>query len=138
MTLDELMALIPRVIPKATQKEDRLLGLQVNSAASVVTFTWHKLHFVAKLNLEVFELKQDKLYITGSSLLMTQILSSGSRRENTLGEVLETMKQAEDLIISGNPGSAKSGLELLGAVIKALSKMRLPPRKPPPARTLIP
>lgn len=138
MTLDELMALIPRVIPTATQKEDRLSGLKTNMTANVVTFTWHKRHFVAKPNLEVFELIGEKLYITGSSLLISRILSGNNRRESTLGAVLDTMKQAEDFIIRGTPSDVKSGLGLLAAVKKILENMRLPARKPPPPRALAP
>lgn len=138
LTLDELMVLIPRVIPSTKSSIDRLSGLKANQVANVVTFTWNKLHFLAKPNLEVFEMKQDTLYITGSSLLMTSILSGSNKRDNSIEAVVETMRQAGEFLASSNPGTVKSGFELLGTVKKILSNMRLPTRKPPTPRALTP
>lgn len=134
LTLDELMALIPRVIPATKSSTDRLSGLKANTAANVMTFTWHKLHFLAKPNLEVLEIKQDRLYITGSSLLMTRILSGNNKRDTTIEAVLETTKQAEEFLASGNAGTVKSGFELLGTVKKILSNMRLPVQHKSPTK----
>ncbi|GEM_PF-800621 len=118
LTLDELSTLIPRVVP--SRKE--LSGLKVDATANVVTFTWNKRHFLAKPTLEVFELRPDgKIYITGSSLLMTRVLLSSDRNGNTVEAVLKTLEEATDYL---RANKVESGLELLGAAKKVLSSLQ--------------
>lgn len=127
MTPEELTKFIPRVMPSG--KNMTVSELKVNDSAQVVTFTWkfasQQIRLVVKPSLEAFEVRPDgKLYVTGSSLLVTSILSGNNSRGNTLEAVLETMKQVEGFVSSNNAANVKNGLELLSAVKKTLDSMR--------------
>ena len=119
LTLPELTGYISKTIPSPRE----LAELKANEAAGVATFSWHRIHFLVKPTLEVYEIKNSQIFITGSSLLMTRILAGSSRREQTIEVVLETMRQASELLTNSN--TSRSGFELLGVVKKTLARLML-------------
>lgn len=114
-TLDELVQYVHRVMPQAKAIEH----LQRNGQASFIDFKWNGHHFAVRLNLEAFELKDTRLFITGASMLVQAALARRSSNEQTIGALVQTLEQAED-IMKTRP---QEGLSMVGSVKGTIRKL---------------
>ncbi len=115
--LDELVQYIRETLPQPKQ----IVHLRTNDQAGVVSFGWNGRDFVVKPTMEVYELKNEHVFITGSSMLMQLALLLRNKNEKTLAAVVGTLQQAEDMI--SNPMNRKKGLSLLQAVKATLKRL---------------
>jgi hypothetical protein len=114
-SLDELEAHIRTSLPLARD----IQKLQKNAAAKYVEFQWHQRHFVVQPSLQVFENKDQKLFITGASMLIQACLLKKDKTQNVLSEVIDTMEKTEELVKS----SPEQALALLGSVKATIRKL---------------
>ena len=116
-SLDELVQYIRETLPQPKQ----ITHLKNNVQAGVVTFGWNGRDFAVKPSLEVFELKNAQIFITGSSMLMQLALLKRNRNEKILAVLVGTLQQAEDMI--NNPLNRDKGLNLLQTVKATLRRL---------------
>lgn len=117
-TLDELKDLtgyIRKMLPDLKQ----LTNMRNNETAGAVEFDWHSRHFLVTPTLNVFELKGQSLILTCSSILMQAALRTKDRNGKIVGEIVETLRTAEETMRSDQ----KEGLALVEAVKKTLAKL---------------
>ena len=85
MTLDELVLYVPKNVPQAKA----IKHLVVDQKAKVVQFEWQGRRFVVRTSLQAFELKKTSLYVTGTSVLLQQVLTSKTRNQTIIGELVD-------------------------------------------------
>ncbi len=131
----ENLADLARYIRENLPRSIKLEELRVDESADAVLFRWEKREYIVKRYLKVFEVKYNRIYITGYSLLVQSALTAEFRNEKVIEAVMETINQAQNLINEKN--KTKSGLELLKAIKATLVKLTGKPRpkrpKPPEA-----
>lgn len=72
--------------------------LNFNQAAGYVTFSWFGREFLVNKSKQVFELKGQKIFITGYSMLMQSALSGPESIQNRVKRIMEALAEVEDLI----------------------------------------
>ncbi len=107
--------------PDRTPTETGSPGVYVGVPEKVVTFEWQARRFAVRTSLETFELKGDRLFITGASGLVLYLLMSRARNREVFGEMAKNIEEAETRV-RDNPEQA---LELLSSVKKTIEK-RIP------------
>jgi hypothetical protein len=114
-TLDELEQYLRMVMPqwKAVQQ------FKKNPQSGFIDFKWNGHHFAVKPTLESFEIKDNRLFLTGGSLLLQSALVSRTGNEAKIVAIVDTLNKAEDVIIS----RPEEGLSLVAAVKKTLAAM---------------
>lgn len=123
MTLLELIQYVKSNAP-IPKNISNLIELPDSTA---VQFIWKKHTFIVKLNLQTVELKRNIIFITGPSLLMQSALTSSIKNEKTIIQVIDSLKQAEELCI--NPLRQKSGFDMLKSIKNTLRKLIHPQKK---------
>jgi hypothetical protein len=117
MKLDELALYLREAIPQPKM----IAHLKNNEQAGVVTFSWNGREFVVKPSLEVLELKNGRVFVTGCSMLMQLTLCTRTRHEKVLAPIVEMLQQTEELI--NNPMNRDKGLNLIGTVKTTLKRL---------------
>ena len=115
--LEELTQYIRETIPQPKS----ILHLRHMTEADAVSFAWNGREFVVKNSLQALEIKNDKLFITGASMLMQLALMKRNKNEKVLGAVVENLRHAEEYI--NNPLRREQGLTLLGTVKASLKRL---------------
>lgn len=114
-TFDDLIIHIRRAIP-----QPRIIrNLQVHEGSGYISFAWKDKEFGVKLTLDVFEIRNRRIFITGASMLLSAELKKKENNEKRFTEAAESLFQAESAF--RNPEYADSGFELLELVKKTLS-----------------
>lgn len=113
--LQQLEEYIRRTLPEARS----IQKMRRNEQGKYIDFVWHQRHFVVKPELQVFELKDTRLFITGASMLIQASLIKKDRSERVLGAVVETIEKAEDVMRTNRD----HGLALVESVKGTLRKM---------------
>jgi hypothetical protein len=90
-----------------------------NPQSGFIDFKWNGHHFAVKPTLESFEIKDNRLFLTGGSLLLQSALVSRTGNEAKIVAIVDTLNKAEDVIIS----RPEEGLSLVAAVKKTLAAM---------------
>lgn len=116
-TLEELTQYIRETLPQPKS----ILHMRPMTEAGAVSFAWNGREFVVKNSLQALEIKNDKLFITGASMLMQLALVKRNKNEKVLGAVVENLRQAEELL--NNPLRREQGLTLLGTVKSSLKRL---------------
>ena len=116
-TLEELILSIRQSIPQPKA----LVDLKAHDKGKFATYKWNSREFLVKQNFEVMEIKNGKLFITGSSMLMQTALLSRNKNEKALKTVVETLHQSEEMI--NNSYKREQGLQLLGNVKRILKQL---------------
>jgi hypothetical protein len=116
-TLDELVNYLQQTLPQAKS----IANLKIDERVGIITFAWNGHSFAIKKTLETFELKAEKVFLTGASILMQSALMKRSKNEKVIESVIDAIQQAEDLIMSKQ--EQENGLKLLGAVKGTLNKL---------------
>lgn len=116
-TVSELVQYLQQTLPQPKS----IKNLKPDERAGYVTFHWNGRDFVVKKSLEVFEMKNDKLFITGASILMQTALMKRNRNEKVIETVIDTLAQAEDLLSAKH--QVENGLKLIAAVKGTLGKL---------------
>lgn len=116
-TLEELTQYIRETLPQPKS----ILHMRPMTEAGAVSFAWNGREFVVKNSLQALEIKNDKLFITGASMLMQLALVKRNKNEKVLGAVVENLRQAEEMI--NNPLRREQGLSLLGTVKSSLKRL---------------
>ena len=114
--LDELAQYIRENIPQSKA----IQHLEVQATLDAVTFKWNSTEFLVRKSLEVFQIKEKKIYITASSMLMQVVLQTASRIDRVLAATVESLDQAQDLMKRSDVSKA---MQLLDPVKKALAKL---------------
>ena len=128
--LEELAVFIKKNVPRA--REIRNFVIHENTA--IITFYWHDRDFAVKPSLEVFEVKEGNILLTGSSMLMQLAFMKQRKNQKVIEAVVDSIRRAEDLFKADNSEQAFS---LLGTVKKTLVRLlgRLPEKKTSPPTT---
>ncbi len=116
-TLDQLAQYVRQTVPQPKA----ILNLNMKEQLDAVTFVWHAREFMVKKALEVLELKGQNLYVTGATRLMQSALMTTGRSEIVLEGVLDSIRQAENLIEDDQ--QKESGLKLLETIKSTLRKL---------------
>lgn len=116
-TLDELTQYIRETLPQSKA----ILNLHPLGDAGTVSFGWHGREFVINPSLQTVEIKHDRLYITGASMLMQLALIKRNRGDKLLAVVVENLRESEEMI--SNPLNREKGLLLLGTVKAGLKQL---------------
>ena len=117
MNLDELTQYLRESLPQPKM----IAHLKHNTEAGVVTFGWNGRDFVVKPSLEVLELKNGRVFVTGCSMLMQLTLSTKTRNEKIYGPIMGMLEETEEMM--KNPMNRDKGLNLLGTVKTSLKRM---------------
>lgn len=117
--LEELVQYIRQTLPQSNQ----MRHMAVDDAAKVVTFEWQSRRFAVQLSLRTFEMKGTKLFITGASGLLQDLLARKASNREVIGEVVKTIQEIEGRL-RDHPDQA---MELLQSVKRTLEK-RIPNR----------
>jgi hypothetical protein len=95
-------------------------------SSHAVEFTWNSRHYVVTQPLEVFELKGKTLMITGSSILMQNILRSRQQQNRNLDQLMETLKRSEGAVRSDKTESLSQLLEAKTQLSKLVPQKKTP------------
>lgn len=120
--LDELEQYLRKVMPQWKSVQ----YLRKNAQAGFVDFKWNGHHFAVKPTLESFELKDNKLYITGGSLLLQNALVIRTGNEAKFDAMAEILSKAEESVRS----NADQALALVASVKKTIENMLAQHRLP--------
>lgn len=115
-SLDELTQYLRQTLPQANAMQN----LQLRADVGAVTFRWNSRDFLVRPSLEVLELKGSNVVITGASMLMQAALLTKKRNDKLVGGMVETLRQAEDLI---KANQKQNGVSLLDTVKKTLATL---------------
>ena len=115
MTLDELVQYLRKNVPQAKA----IKHLVADEKAKVVKFEWQGRHFVVKTTLQAFELKRTSLFVTGTSTLLQQILTTKTSHQTIIGEIVDNFDEALNLL----KGDVQKGLTLLQPIKSKLGRM---------------
>jgi hypothetical protein len=116
--LEELALYIRQTLPqpRAIQKLEMMHKLEA------VRFHWQGREFLVRKNMDVLELKGgENLYVTGTSILIQNVLTKRSKNEKVLNAIEEILKEAEEMINS--KFKADAGLKLLETAKTSLIKL---------------
>ncbi len=116
-SLEELTQYIRETLPQPKS----ILHMRPMAEAEAVSFAWNGREFVVKNSLQALEIKNDKLFVTGASMLMQLALLRRNVNEKVLGAVVESIRQAEELL--NNPLHRDRGLTMLGTVKTTLKRL---------------
>ncbi|MDQ1256607.1 MAG: hypothetical protein QG656_1205 [Candidatus Hydrogenedentes bacterium] len=116
-TLEELTQYIRETLPQPKS----ILHMRPMAEAEAVSFAWNGREFVVKNSLQALEIKNDRLFVTGASMLMQLALLRKNKNEKVLGVVVDNLRQAEELIT--NPMSRDRGFTLLSTVKGTLKRL---------------
>jgi hypothetical protein len=94
-----------------------------------LSFAWSGAEFVAGTNLEVFELKNQKLFATGHSTLISVALMSRARSRKICSECLGSLDQIESML--KNDSEREDGMKLLLIVKTTLTRLGGLSARPP-------
>ena len=83
------------------------------------------MEFLVRKTLDVFQVKEKKVYVTAASMLMQLALLNASRIDRVLGATVESLDQAQEMLKRSDTAKAFS---LLTSVRAALIKL-VPNRK---------
>lgn len=107
MTLQELTQYIRETVPQAKA----IAHLQIRESMDAVTFGWQGRDFLVKPSMQVLEMKNNNLYITGASMLLQSVLLKRDSNQKVIESILEVLYQVEDLILVKH--QTEAGLKLL-------------------------
>lgn len=93
--------------------------LQRNTKAGFVDFKWNGHHFAVRPTLQAFEIKDQRLFITGASMLVQAALSRRTSSDQTIGALVDTLEKAEDMMKS----RPQEGLSLVGSIKTTIRRM---------------
>ena len=119
--LDELAQYIRENIPQ----NKAISNLEVQAPLDAVTFKWNSMEFLVRKSLDVFQVKEKKIYITAASMLMQLALLNASRIDRVVGATVESLDQVQEMLKRSDTAKAFS---LLTSVRAALIKL-VPNRK---------
>lgn len=120
--LQELAIYIQQTLPQSKS----ITHLQKDAKMGVVTFVWNSHKFIVKPSLEVLELRVDRLFITGASMLMQSALQKRDRDSKVFTQIDESLGQVEQLF---NSHETEKGLSLLTTVKKTMEKFSPPAKR---------
>lgn len=114
-TLQELTDYIRKTLPQS----GAIANMNPNEQAGIVEFAWQSRKFVVKRSLEVMELKDKHLFITGASMLMQAAFMKKNSNEKVLEVVVNTLQQVEEIVRRDR----EKGLALLQSVKGTLGRL---------------
>jgi hypothetical protein len=118
MELDEFQTYVKWNLPNSKS----ISHMEVLKKANAIKFKWNKHEFIVKNDLTTLELKRgNKLFITGTSALIQQALTSTNSNSKSIEKICELLADAEGKVV--NVMSRNRGLETLAEVERILEKM---------------
>lgn len=114
-SLDELEQYLQVVMPQWKSVQH----LRKNVQAGFIDFKWNGHHFAVRPTLEAFEVKDNKLFITGGSLLLTTALATRTGNESKIAAIADTIFKAEELMRA----RTEEGLSLIASVKRTIQNM---------------
>ena len=115
MTVDELVEYLRKNVPQAKA----IKQLEPDEKAKIVKFEWQGRHFVVQTTLQTFQLKRTTLFVTGTSMLLQQILTTKTSHQTVIGELVEKFDEVLNLL----KGDAQKGMTLLQPIKTTLGRM---------------
>ena len=110
--LDRLADAVRTTLPD----KKALSHLEANQKTGCVTLTWHNTKLAVKLSGESYEVKDDNLFVTGTSMLLGRVLTTKQKIDTVLGAVIESLRQAETLA----PTDSEKAIALLESIKPAI------------------
>ncbi|MDA1275051.1 MAG: hypothetical protein O2960_13535 [Verrucomicrobia bacterium] len=115
-SLEALGVRIRQTVPEPNDVSE----LKLNHGAELVTFAWKGRHFLVRKSLEVFELKNRRIFITGSSQLMQSVLKNQNKIQKIVPIATDMLLKSEALLRHSKPHSA---LEVLQPLKRTLTHL---------------
>ncbi|MCF7765838.1 MAG: hypothetical protein K9N62_19385 [Verrucomicrobia bacterium] len=115
--LDELIQHLKRTLPQPKS----ILQIKPSEEGKYVTFVWNGRTFLVRQNLQVFEVKGTKVFITGASSLMQSALVVKNYHQKTIEGMMETLGEVEGMV--GSVYQRERGMQMLETVKKTIAKM---------------
>lgn len=117
LTLEELAKHIIQTFPSPRA----ITHLEQKPTWEAITFHWQGRRFVVRTSLQVLEMRGNRVFITGASMLAQSVLVTKTKQTNVLDSVVKTLHEAEELLV--NRLRMESGLKLLTIVKASLAKL---------------
>ena len=95
--------------------------MKVHEQQDAVSFRWYEKDFVVKKSLEAFEVKGQKLFVTGASILMQAVLDRADADSQSVEAIVSSIRAAEDMI--ADEQQRNSGFKLLANIRATLKRM---------------
>lgn len=129
--LDPLGIRVKEVLPQSKAISDW------KCEAEGVTFSWKNGRFLVRKSLNVFELKNNRVMITGSSLLIQFLLKTREKNTKVASLAIDLLKEAETLLKQSKHSEALKLLQPLKKPLAHLARIDLNSLKPhlPSVRT---
>lgn len=116
-SLDDLARDVRAILPNSELIHDMSLQPGIDG----LTFKWFGHTFFARVTREVFEVRGQTLYVTGTSVLLQALLTVSSTRLVELADVAESLVKAEDLMAEKRQMTA--GLQAVRRARETLCKL---------------
>lgn len=128
-SLDELLLFVRETVPQPKS----IQRLQPLEKADAVRFVWSGREFVViRSPLQALEIKSNRLFVTGASLLIQWVLKRRTNHEEVLGTVLDNLQQVEQCVKYSN--RSDKGFKLLLDARASLKKLIVPTSLEAPRR----
>jgi hypothetical protein len=115
--LDELIQHLKHTLPQPKA----ILHIKPSDEGKYITFVWNGRTFLVRQNLQVFEVKGTKVFITGASSLMQSALVVKNYHQKSIEGMMETLGEVEGMV--GTVYQRERGLQMLDALKKTLAKL---------------
>lgn len=96
-----------------------LSQLESNQQAGCVLLTWHNTKLAVKLSGESYEVKDNNLFVTGTSMLLGSALLTKQKIDTVLATVVESLRQAESIAPTDN----KKAIALLESIKPSIKRL---------------
>ena len=114
--LDDLAQHVRETVPQSKA----ITHFEVKEPLQAVTFKWNGMEFLVRMSLEVFQVKEKRIYITAGSMLMQAALLSASRIDRVLAGSVDSLDQAMDLLKKSEVTKAMMLVEPVKKVLQRL------------------
>jgi hypothetical protein len=120
-SLDELFVHIRITLPNSKL----IKNVSFQPVAEGLSFSWFGHAFYARQTGEVFEIRGNTLYVTGTSALLQALLTANSEKVHTLTEIAAVLEKAEESISVKH--QMNNALQSVQKARSSLSRLMGPP-----------
>lgn len=115
--LEELIQYVKRTIPQSKT----IQNLKSSEEGDYVSFLWKSRNFLIRKNLQVFEVKSGRVFITGASTLMQSTLVVQNHNQKTIEGIVENLQEAEHMLKGAL--RKEQGLRVLDGIKRTLARL---------------
>ncbi len=111
---------LPQYLRETVPQSKGITHLQVREAMDAVTFAWQGREFMVKPSLQVLEMKNNNVFLTGASMLLQCVLLKRDANQKIIESLLEALFQVEEMI---NSKRQNDGLRLLAGAKATMKRL---------------